>query len=106
MENKLYKFHEPRLKFAYNQLTDDPRDGLTLFGPFDKGKVDNFSVGIIGTNEGIRRTKSWLNHLNKPIYHTKSDIAKPFFPGFEEVFDVKMNLNSIPTKYFFKIILD
>ena len=94
--NKLYKFREPRLKFAYDQLTDDPRDGLTLFGPFDKGKVDNFSVGIIGTKEGIRRTKSWLNLLNKPIYHTKSDIAKPFFPGFEEAFHVKMNLSVLP----------
>jgi hypothetical protein len=93
---KLYKFQEPRLKFAYGQMAHDPRDGLTLFGPFDKGKVDNFSVGIIGTKEGIRRTKNWLQKINKPIYHTKSDIAKPFFPGFEEAFHVQINLTAIP----------
>lgn len=97
MRNKLIKFQEPRLKFAYGQKADDPRDGLTLFGPFDKGKVDNFSVGIIGTKEGIRRTKEWLQRLNKPVYHTKQDIAKPFFPGFEEVFHVQMNMAAIPT---------
>jgi len=97
MENKLNKFEEPRLKFAFGQMATDPRDGLTLYGPFDKGKVDNFSVGIIGTQEGIRRTKEWLNRINKPVYHTSSDIAKPFFPGFEEVFHVQMNMNAIPT---------
>jgi len=96
MKTKLSKLREPRLKFAYGQMAQDPRDGLTLFGPFDKGHVDNFSVGIIGTKEGIRRTKGWLFRLNKPIYHTSPDIAKPFFPGFEEAFHVKMNLNSIP----------
>lgn len=97
IQTQLYKFQEPRLKFAYGQMANDPRDGLTLFGPFDKGKVDNFSVGIVGTDEGIRRTKDWLKRINKPIYHTSSDIAKPFFPGFEEVFHVTMNMNSIPT---------
>lgn len=97
MEIQLTKFNEPRLKFAYNQMSHDPRDGLTIFGPYDKGKVDNFSIGIIGTPEGIQRTKNWLQKLNKPIYHPVSDIAKPFFPGFEEVFHVKMNLQHVPT---------
>lgn len=97
MEMQLYKFQEPRLKFAYGQMAHDPRDGLTLFGPFDKGQIDNFSVGIIGTQEGVKRTKDWLKRINKPIYHTVPDIARPFFPGFEEVFGVQMNMNLIPT---------
>lgn len=96
MANNLYKFPEPRLMFAHGQMAHDPRDGLTLFGPFDKGKVDNFSVGIVGTSEGIRRAKAWLQKINKPVYHTKSDIAKPLFPGFEEVFQVQINMNLIP----------
>lgn len=87
---------EPALRFAHKQSVDDPRDGLSLFGPFDKGLVDNFSVGIIGTPEGIRRCKNWLYKINRPVYHPKSDIAKPFFPGFEEVFGVSINLNAIP----------
>lgn len=94
--NRLQKFKEPRLKFAYGQVLEDPRDGLTVFGPFDKGTVNNFSVGIIGTRDGIRRCKAWLLKIQKPVYHTKSDIANPFFPGFEEVFQVSINLSLIP----------
>jgi hypothetical protein len=94
---RLQKFKEPRLKFAYGQVLEDPRDGLSVFGPFDKGKINNFSVGIIGTSTGIRRCKEWLLKIRRPIYHTKSDIANPFFPGFEEVFNVGINLNVIPT---------
>jgi len=93
---ELKKYKEPSLRFAYNQSLEDPRDGLTIFGPYDKGQTNNFSVGVIGTKEGIRRCKSWLSKINKPVYHTKSDIAKPFFPGFEEVFGVSINLNVIP----------
>ena len=53
--NKILTFREPRLSFAYSQKVSDPRDGLALFGPFDKGKVNDFNVGIIGTQAGIRR---------------------------------------------------
>jgi hypothetical protein len=93
---KVRHLKEPTLRFAHNQSVEDPRDGLTLFGPFDKGLVNNFSVGIIGTPEGIRRCKSWLYKINKPIYHPTRDVARPFFPGFEEVFGVSINLNAIP----------
>jgi hypothetical protein len=93
---KIEIFDEPALRFAYNQSLDDPRDGLTIFGPYDKGSTSDFSVGIIGTEEGIRRCKNWLLKLNKPIYHTRRDIARPFFPGFEEVFQVAINLNALP----------
>ena len=41
---QIHWFEEPKLKFAYNQEVEDPRDGLTLFGPFDKGKIDNVSL--------------------------------------------------------------
>ncbi len=88
---KLRVLNEPQLKFAYGQTLSDPRDGLTLFGPFDKGKVNNFSVGIIGTPEGIIRFKRWMQSIRKPIYHIKTDLAKPFFPGFEEVYDITFN---------------
>ena len=27
---------EPKLKFAFNQSAEDSRDGLTLFGPYEK----------------------------------------------------------------------
>lgn len=96
--NRLQVLHlkEPKLRFGYNQEAEDPRDGLTLFGPYDKGCIDSFTVGIIGTADGVRRCKAWLRKIAKPIYHPVHDIAKPFFPGFEEVFGITINTLAIP----------
>lgn len=85
---------EPFLLFNYNQKAVDPRDGLTLFGPFQKNKINNFSVGIIGTDKGIKRLKSYIEKFLKPIHPLKRDFAKPFYPGFEAIFGVTINLNS------------
>ena len=92
---KLLKFPEPKLRFFYHQSLLDPRDGLTLFGPFDKGNVNNFNIGIIGTKKGIERGFNWLKKIHKPIFNEQPDIARPFFPGFEEVFNIKANFNAI-----------
>jgi len=94
---KLQYIKEPYLKFAFGQDVVDPRDGLTLYGPYDKGKVPDFTVGIIGTGDGIRKCKNWLHRIQKPVYHTTRDIAKPFFPGFNLVFSISMNLQFIPS---------
>lgn len=93
MTNKLHLkvLPEPQLKFAYGQTLPDPRDGMTLFGPFDKGEPNNFSVGIIGTPDGIKRFKQWMHSIRKPVYHLRYDLAKPFFPGFEEVYGISFN---------------
>lgn len=93
---KIYKYKEPELRFAYGQNATDPRDGLSIYGPYDKGHLNDFSVGIIGTKEGINRCKSYLQKLSSPIYHVKQDIACPFFPGFEEVFGIKLNARVMP----------
>lgn len=95
-ENKIFKYQEPELQFAFRQHLIDARDGLTIFGPYDLGKLNDFSVGIIGTRDGIRRGKIYLQTINRPVHHIKQDIAYPFFPGFEEVFGIKLNFNSIP----------
>jgi hypothetical protein len=95
-KNRIYKYKEPELQFSYKQNLTDPRDGLTIFGPYDRGRINDFSVGIIGTMDGIRRCKNYLLKINKPVYHVKPDIAYPFFPGFETVFGVKLNFNSVP----------
>lgn len=94
-KNKIFIYHEPKLMFGYGQKVPDPRDGLTLFGPFDKGKVNNFNVGVIGTNNGIKRMTNWLHRIQKPIFYAKPDIAKPFYPGFQEIFGVNVNFKSI-----------
>jgi hypothetical protein len=33
---KMVRILEPRLEFAFDQAVEDPRDGLTLFGPYDR----------------------------------------------------------------------
>lgn len=91
MIHSLYKFREPKIKFAYQQVAEDPRDGLTLFGPFDRGEIDNFSVGIVGTKIGIDIFQRWLDSINRPVFHPSPDIAYPFFPGLHETFGIGIN---------------
>ena len=50
---------EPRLLFNYEQSTEDPRDGLTLFGPLEKGKPYGIRFAVAGTPDGIRRFRRW-----------------------------------------------
>lgn len=91
---ELKHLHEPFLLFNYNQKATDPRDGLTLFGPYNKNRINNFTIGIIGTENGIRRMKKWISKFLCPIFPVKKDCARPFYPGFEAVFGVTINLNS------------
>ncbi len=103
---KLEYLREPDLKFAFGQNVIDPRDGLTLYGPFDKGKVTDFTVGIIGTSDGIRKCRNWLSKIQHPVFHTTRDIAKPFFPGFSLAFATSINLEFIPTIEVSNSVLD
>ncbi len=32
-----------------------------------------------------------MQSIRKPVYHYQSDLAKPFFPGFEEIYDISFN---------------
>ncbi|MBW1667009.1 MAG: hypothetical protein JRJ66_02930 [Deltaproteobacteria bacterium] len=97
ISNKLEKLDEPELMFGYNQTTFDPRDGLTLFGPFTRTKVTDINIGIIGTRLGIKRLVRWLERIQKPVKSLDNDIARPFFPGFESVFEIRINFNAIKT---------
>ncbi len=91
---ELRHIKEPFLLFNYNQIVTDPRDGLTLFGPYTKNKINNFSIGLIGTKDGIAKMKKWIEKFLKPMIPLKKDYAKPFYPGFESIFGVTINLNS------------
>ena len=53
--NQLYYIEEPKLKFAYGQATEDSRDGLTLFGPYEPSK------GMIR----VKKAGFALSHSNK-----------------------------------------
>ena len=70
---------------------EDPRDGLTLFGPLDQGKPYGIRAGVLGTTEGIRRFKGWVEKIQRPISNTPPDIARPPFTGFEATFRIPWN---------------
>src|SRR5208283_4894244 len=82
---------EPRLLFKHNQAMEDPRDGLTLFGPLDEGKPYGVRAGIIGTKGGIHRFKKWATKIQYPISNSPPQYARPIFPGFEAVFRIPFN---------------
>lgn len=89
MDN-LFHIPEPTLRFDYQQGMEDPRDGLTLFGPYDSENVYAIRAGVIGTKDGIRRFKDWVEQIQGPIYdlddHGNPKMNRPFFPGFEAAF--------------------
>jgi hypothetical protein len=48
-EPKLIYIPEPKLTFGFGQKMEDPRDGLTLFGPYSKDQYSGqVNVGVIG----------------------------------------------------------
>lgn len=85
MNKRLVYLAEPTLKFAYNQLAEDSRDGLTLFGPYERNS-GAIRVGFIGTQTSWKYYCAFVAQMNKPIY-TKS-LGRPFFPGFKPIFGI------------------
>ena len=81
-------FEEPCLEFGHGQALEDPRDGLTLFGPLDEGKPYGIRSGVVGTSEGLQRFSRWVEEISRPVRSDAGDLAHPDFPGFEAVFGV------------------
>lgn len=88
---------EPNLMFGYGQALEDPRDGLTLFGPLDKGAPYGIRAGVIGTQDGIDRFITWARHIQGPLVDGGSQIARPPFPGFEAAFHIPWNPDPVLT---------
>src|SRR5918999_5303169 len=87
----LIKLDEPTLLFRHDQAMEDPRDGLSLFGPLDEGKTYGIRAGVIGRKDGIRRFKNWVERIQGPISNEPLQIARPPFPGFEAAFRIPWN---------------
>jgi hypothetical protein len=51
--NQLIHLPEPLLLFRHAQGMEDPRDGLTLFGPLDLASPLGVRAGVVGTATGI-----------------------------------------------------
>ena len=83
---------EPRLHFGFNQRVEDPRDGLALFGPLDRGTSRSLQVGVVGTKQGIDRFIRWGKLISSPVSDPPLKPNRPIFPGFQAIFDVKWAL--------------
>src|SRR5438309_5755420 len=88
---ELLRLSEPSLLFRFGESAEDPRDGLTLFGPLDEGKPYGIRAGVIGTADGRRRFRQWVDKVQSFITNDPSRVARPAFPGFETAFQVPWN---------------
>lgn len=101
--NTLTRFDEPTLSFGYGEATEDPRDGLTLFGPLDEGKPYGVRAGAVGSSAAIERLARWIHTIQRPVVSAKVtqweaeskwdhveawERARPPFPGFEATFGI------------------
>lgn len=87
MGDTFHLLDEPLLTFGLGQTTEDPRDGLALFGPAESGS----SVGdyvVLGTPRGIELWPRWVAALNAPAacVDVKRQRPWPPFPGFDVAF--------------------
>ena len=77
---------EPELIFGKDRRCVDPRTGLAAYGPYGiagGAGSDKLRVGIVGTDEAIGKTVSWLREISGPIdQDPKLDsVLHPSFPG-------------------------
>lgn len=91
---KLIKLEEPKILFGHNQRIEDPRDGLTLFGPLENNKPYGIRNGVIATKDGLRKFKSFLTALQSPIQNN-NNVTRPIFPGFEAIFKMSWNPDNL-----------
>lgn len=78
---------EPLLTFGEEQTTEDPRDGLALFGPHGRRSSLPDHV-VIGSEAGITLWHQWVQALNHPASCVKIDRQRPWppYPGFDVAF--------------------
>jgi hypothetical protein len=88
---KVDVLQEPSLVFRHGQAVDDPRDGLSLFGPFDADTSShprNISYAVVGAPQGLDAFAAWAKALNSPLVAEGLDHRLwPPFPGFDVAFN-------------------
>lgn len=88
MTRQLLHLPEPRLLFRYGQALEDPRDGLTLFGPLDEISPFGIRAAVVGTPSGIEKYKVWVQWIQGMVKLSVPNPARPPFPGFESAFRI------------------
>ena len=92
MLSEIYILDEPSLEFRYGQQLTDPRDGLSLFGPYGAdapGHPGAVSYGVVGTRKGIDLFSAWSRAMVCPWTDAPNDRHRlwPPYPGFQVAFD-------------------
>ena len=82
---------EPALEFRYGQPVTDPRDGLSLFGPYGTdapGHPGALSYGVVGTSEGIDLFSAWSSAMVGSWTDAPNNRHRlwPPYPGFQAAF--------------------
>jgi hypothetical protein len=90
---RMMRLPEPKLLFGHGQAIEDPRDGLTLFGPLDVAKTYGIRPAVVGTRAGIDRFWRWAESIQRPVNDGK--VSRPPFPGFEAAFGVPFGQRGI-----------
>ncbi len=96
MQISIEYIEEPKIFFGHGQRMCDPRDGLSFFGPLENGPLEIRS-GVVGSKNALQMFKSYIERIRKPVYN-KNSVTRPFFPGFEAVFNCKWNASAIMFK--------
>lgn len=97
MNNSVIILNEPQLEFGFEQRTFDPRDGLSLFGPYDAKISKPINYILLGTKEGIEKFKRWSSLLTQPIIDTPKGNQRLWtpYPGFSAAFGTDWPLEPI-----------
>lgn len=90
---------EPLLLFDGKQSCEDPKTGLTAFGPYSKSDVTRrpvIRIGIVGPAEAIDRARHLVSQLAAPIPHSENADAMlhPGFPGMNQADPFQIQLVS------------
>ena len=86
---------EPSLAFRYGQPVMHPRDGLSIFGPYDAGLPShpaNISYGVVGTASGLEAFGCFAARIDAPVTDEGKDLNPrlwPIFPGFQAAFEAR-----------------
>jgi hypothetical protein len=88
VDTQLIYFSEPMLQFGHGQISDDPRDGLFLFGPLvDQRKPLSMRIGVVGTFDGLFAYREWVRRIRRYVPSPNPNAVHQFaFPGFEAAF--------------------
>jgi len=86
---------EPLLEFGHGQRVTRPTDGLSLFGPCDRGagsRPGAVTYATVGTPEGLKALNCFLKAMRGPVAPPadKDQSLWPTFPGFDIAFSADL----------------